>query len=190
MFGNIYEGRHGRREWRPRHKEMLQIVERAAKLQDVADKPKERPYLVSFLAAAGRIVYYGAAAVLIVTIGLLFVSAVTSILAVFEAGPLETALTVLDRVLLIFIFVELLNTVEILVREREILAEPFLLIGLIAVVRRILLVTAEIEQSLGTETFQYQLIELGVLTALVVVLTIALYFAGRMRSFRQGTESS
>jgi len=57
-------------------------------------------------------------------------------------------------------------------------------------VRRILLVTAEIEQSLGTETFQYQLIELGVLTALVVVLTIALYFAGRMRSFRQSTESS
>jgi hypothetical protein len=42
-------------------------------------------------------------------------------------------------VLLIF------NTIGIVVREREIVAEPFLLIGLIAVVRRILLVRAEAE---------------------------------------------
>ena len=64
-------------------------------------------------------------------------------LAVFDAGTLKAALTVLDRMLLILIFVELLNTIEVIVQEREIVAEPFLLIGLIAVVRRILLVTAE-----------------------------------------------
>ena len=47
-----------------------------------------------------------------------------------EIGPLKAALTVLDRVLLISIFVELLTTVQVLVREREIDAEPFLLIAL------------------------------------------------------------
>ena len=52
---------------------------------------------------------------------------------------MDTALLVLDRVLLIFIFVELLDTIGIFVRENEIIAEPFLLIGLIAVVRCILL---------------------------------------------------
>ncbi len=140
---------------------------------------EERPLLVKILYQAEKVVYYGAALALLVTVGMLFFSVGTSMLAVFETGPLETALVILDRVLLIFIFVELLNTIEIIVREREIVAEPFLLIGLIAVVRRILLVTAEAEQTLGTDQFPYLLMELGVLTALVISLVVALYFTRR-----------
>jgi uncharacterized membrane protein (DUF373 family) len=87
-------------------------------------------------------------------------------------------------VLLIFIFVELLNTIEIIVRENEIVAEPFLLIGLIAVVRRILLVTAEAEQNLAQENFQNLVLELGVLTALVISLAGALYITRRMEGRR------
>jgi uncharacterized membrane protein (DUF373 family) len=131
-------------------------------------------------------VYYGAAFALLVTVGVLFVSAGASLLAVFEAGPLETALAVLDRVLLIFIFVELLNSIEVVVRENEILAEPFLLIGLIAVVRRILLVTAEAERA-TPEEFLNLVLELGVLTALVISLAAALYFTRRIeRRDREG----
>jgi hypothetical protein len=47
-----------------------------------------------------------------------------------------------------------LNTIGIFVRENEIVAGPFLLVGLIAVVRRILLLTAEAEQTIGTQEFQ------------------------------------
>ena len=64
-------------------------------------------------------------------------------------------------------------------REREILAKPFLLIGLIAVVRRILLVTAEAGQTVDQETFLNLVTELGVLTALVISLAAALYFTRR-----------
>jgi uncharacterized membrane protein (DUF373 family) len=53
------------------------------------------------------------------------------------------------------------NTIGIVVREREIVAEPLLLIGLIAVVRRILLVTAEAEQTIGTKKLLNLVIELG-----------------------------
>ena len=120
--------------------------------------------------------YYGAALFLLATIGLLFFSTVESFLKVGETGALGTALEVLDKVLLIFIFAELLSTISTIVRENEIMAEPFLLIGLIAVVRRILAVTASIEQSLGTPEFQSLLVELGVLTVLVVALAGALYF--------------
>jgi hypothetical protein len=60
----------------------------------------------------------------------------------------------------------------------------FLLVGLIAVVRRILLVTAEIERA-SAEGFQNMVIELGVMTGLVVVLTVALYFTRRMRLSEQ-----
>lgn len=142
--------------------------------------PERRSWLVTLLNHSERVIYYGAAFALLVTVGMLFVSAGMALLAVFETGPLETALTILDRVLLIFIFVELLNTIQIFVRENEIVAGPFLLIGLIAVVRRILLLTAEAEQTLGTQEFQNLVIELGVLTALVISLSAALYFTRRM----------
>jgi hypothetical protein len=68
------------------------------------------------------------------------------------------------------------------------IAEPFLLVGLIAVVRRILLLTAEIEQA-SAEEFQNMLIELGVMTGLVIVLTGALYFTRRMRLSEKERES-
>jgi uncharacterized membrane protein (DUF373 family) len=143
---------------------------------------ERKPWLVTLLNYSEKVTYYGAALALLVTVGMLFVSVGASLLAVLEAGPLETALTILDRVLLIFIFVELLNTIEIFVRENEIVAGPFLLVGLIAVVRRILLLTAEAEQTIGTQEFQNLIIELGVLTVLVISLAAALYFTNRMES--------
>jgi uncharacterized membrane protein (DUF373 family) len=146
--------------------------------------PEKRPLLATILNYAEKVVYYGAAVALILTVGMLFFSLGQSLLAVFETGPLETALTILDRVLLIFIFVELLNTIEIIVQEREIVAEPFLLIGLIAVVRRILLVTAQTEHGLGPEGFLNLVMELGVLTALVISLAVALYLTRRMEGRR------
>jgi uncharacterized membrane protein (DUF373 family) len=156
---------------------------------DEGGGPERQPLLVTLLNYSEKVVYYGAAFALLVTIVMLFVSVGTALLAVFEVGPLDTALLVLDRVLLIFIFVELLDTIGIFVRENEIIAEPFLLIGLIAVVRRILLVTAEAEQTIGTAEFPNLILELGVLTALVISLSFALYFTRRtsgQRSRRSG----
>lgn len=141
--------------------------------------------LSDFIGLSERIVYYGAAFFLLVTVGVLFASTAGSFLNVIETGPLDTALEVLDKVLLIFIFAELLSTIGTILRENEIRAEPFLLIGLIAVVRRILTVTASIEQSLGTPRFDNLLIELGVLTALVLTLAGALYFTRRSERTRE-----
>lgn len=134
---------------------------------------------IAALGLSEKVVYYAAAVFLLVTVVMLFVSAGASVLRVMEAGPLESALEVLDKVLLIFIFAELLRTIITVVEEREIRVEPFLIVGLIAVVRRILAVTVSIEQSLGTPDFNALLIELGVLTALVLALTGALYLTSR-----------
>jgi uncharacterized membrane protein (DUF373 family) len=122
---------------------------------------------------------------------MLVVSAAMIMLEVSEAGVLETVLGVLDRLLLAFIFVELIDTVRVTLTERGIfIAEPFLLVGLIAVVRRILLLTAQLEQVASTEKLQSMLIELGVMTGLVIVLTLALYLTRRMRLSEQELESS
>jgi len=90
--------------------------------------------------------------VLLATVGVLFVSTGADLLAVREQGTLQTALTVLGRVLLIFIFVELLHTIVVAVAgEQRFAAEPFLLVGMIAVVRSILLVLAEAERTTPEE---------------------------------------
>jgi uncharacterized membrane protein (DUF373 family) len=153
----------------------------------VAHEPNQRN-LPSILNAAERIVYYVVVLVLLLSIGMIFFSVGSSVLQIWQLGVLETVLAILDRVLLIFIFVELLNTVEVTIREREIVAEPFLLIGLIAVVRRILLVTAQLERVVNPEEFQTLLIELGVLTALVIVLSSAIYLIRRTQLFERESD--
>lgn len=121
--------------------------------------------LLSILDAVERIIYYFVALALVVPVVMLFVSTAMSMLQVSEVGILQTVLAVLDRVLLVFILVELLDTIKIIRREHGIIAEPFLLVGLIAVVRRILLVTAQIEQATGTDEFRNLLADLGVMGA-------------------------
>lgn len=143
------------------------------------EERKTEPRLAGVISAAERGVYYGAALFLFATIAMVFYSAGASVFRIAEVGPLGTALEVLDKMLLVFIFAELLGTISTVVREREVSAEPFLLIGLIAVVRRVLAVTVSIENSLGTPEFDRLLAELGVLTVLVISLAAALYFTRR-----------
>jgi uncharacterized membrane protein (DUF373 family) len=143
------------------------------------------------LDAFERIAYLAIALALSVPIAMLVVSAAMRMLEVSEVGALETALAVLDRLLLAFIFVELIDTIRITITERGVfIAEPFLLVALIAVVRRILLLTAGLEQVESTEEFQKMLTELGVMTGLIIVLTISLYFTRRMRLSEKKRESS
>jgi uncharacterized membrane protein (DUF373 family) len=93
------------------------------------------------------------------------------------AGALaENVVMLLDRILLIIIFVEVLYTVQVSFRQRVLQPGPFLVVGLIAVTRRILVLTAELPK-LAKENgvlFQNAMIELGLLTVLIVALVISL----------------
>ena len=93
------------------------------------------------------------------------------------AGTLsENIVFVLDRILLIIIFVEVLYTVQVSFRQHTLQPEPFLVVGLIAVTRRILVLTAELSK-LAKETpsgFYNSMIELGLLTVLIVALVVCL----------------
>ena len=70
------------------------------------------------------------------------------------------------------------------------IAEPFILVGLITVMRSILLLTANLKQVQGVADAQGLLFQLGVLSLLVIVLTGALYFARRMRMSEKEREIS
>jgi uncharacterized membrane protein (DUF373 family) len=98
----------------------------------------------------------------------------------------ENIVFLLDRILLIIIFVEVLYTVQVSFRQHILQPEPFLVVGLIAVTRRVLVLTAEMSK-LAKETqagFYNAMIELGLLTILVVALVLCL------RMLRQQDRSS
>jgi hypothetical protein len=72
--------------------------------------------------------------------------------------------------------VEILYTVQVSLREHTLAPEPFLVVGLIAGIRRILVLTAEFSEMVeeGGDTFRNAMLELGLLTVLVLALVGAL----------------
>jgi uncharacterized membrane protein (DUF373 family) len=95
-------------------------------------------------------------------------------------SAVSIGVVLLDRVLLTLIVAELLHTLRLAVLRGEIVVEPFLYVGLIAVVRRILIITAELEGlAPGGRALTNQLLELGLLGILTLALAVAVYLVRR-----------
>ncbi|HEX9244248.1 MAG TPA: phosphate-starvation-inducible PsiE family protein [Anaeromyxobacter sp.] len=119
------------------------------------------------------VVYVALGLLLALTVGALLVRGGVDLVRAIAAGvEVRTVVVLLDRILLALMVVELLYTLQVSFREHALVPEPFLLLALIASVRRILVITAEF----GAQTrpdpmlFQQVMWELGLLTALIVVL--------------------
>lgn len=82
---------------------------------------------------------------------------------------------VLDETLLVFVVVELLHTVRITLRDHTLAAEPFLIVGLIAGVRRILILTASSDTVHSGPDFVVYWVQLLLLIVLVVAMVVALF---------------
>jgi len=83
---------------------------------------------------------------------------------------------ILDQLLLVLMIVEILYTVQISFREHALMPEPFLVVGLIAGIRRVLVITAELSNvgQQDPETFRRAMLELGLLTLMILALVGAL----------------
>lgn len=73
---------------------------------------------------------------------------------------------------MLFIVAELLHTVRLTIRNQTLDAEPFLVVGLIAGIRKVLIVTAEAEKSFR---WNVEGIELLILAGLILVMATAAY---------------
>jgi uncharacterized membrane protein (DUF373 family) len=91
----------------------------------------------------------------------------------------DSGLFLLDRVLLLFIIAELLYTLRLVDVGGQILVEPFLFIGVIAVVRRILVIAAELEGADTDDALHNFLIEVGALAGLAFVLVLSIFLLRR-----------
>lgn len=95
-------------------------------------------------------------------------------------SAVNTGIVLLDRILLLLIVAELIHTLRFVVLRGTIVVEPFLFVGLIAVVRRVLIVTAELERlSPSGRELTNQLLQLGLLGFLALALAVAIYLVRR-----------
>jgi uncharacterized membrane protein (DUF373 family) len=145
------------------------------------DLPKSpqpaRAWVARVFTAVEDVIYVGLGILLAGSSFILLVNGLISFGQNLLAGSLATNIvSLLDRILLILLVVELLYTVQVSFRERILVPEPFLLVGLIAVIRRVLVLTAELAQVHDTpdEVFRRFIMELGILTLMIVALVASL----------------
>jgi uncharacterized membrane protein (DUF373 family) len=91
-------------------------------------------------------------------------------------GPfIRQVLVLLSGLLLVFIFTELIGTLRVVIATREVKAEPFLIVGIVAAIRRVIVIGAEAEYAIGTPRFRDVLLEIAVLAGTVLVLGVTVF---------------
>jgi uncharacterized membrane protein (DUF373 family) len=100
-----------------------------------------------------------------------FVHTVSSGKVLSAASFSGAAVTLLDEVLLVLILIEILHTVVLSLRSHRLLAQPFVVVGLVAVIRKLLFVLSG-EKTVSTSV-------LALLIALVAVLILGLIALSR-----------
>ena len=81
----------------------------------------------------------------------------------------------LSNLLLVFIVTEIVHTVRAVIDEKIIVAEPFLLVGIVAAIRRMVVLSAEAQDLLGKPEFGDAMLELGVLGGIVFLLGLTVF---------------
>jgi uncharacterized membrane protein (DUF373 family) len=79
-------------------------------------------------------------------------------------------LELLSGLLLVFIFTELITTIRVVIARRQVVVEPFLFVGIVAAIRRLIVISAEAENLLGTAQFRDVILEIGILAGTVLLL--------------------
>lgn len=147
-----------------------------------------RRFIVQGLSLVEDIVYVGLGVLLaIAAFSLLILALKDAGVAIWNHSFGAQVVGLLDQILLVLLIVELLYTVQVSFREHALLAEPFLVVALIASIRRILIVTAEISKlpEANETVFRHSMYELVVLTVLVLVLVGSLIMLQRHGRERQ-----
>jgi uncharacterized membrane protein (DUF373 family) len=102
----------------------------------------------------------------------------------------KAVVDVIDRLLVVLLLVEILHTVRISIRSHTLVTEPFLVVGLIATIRRMLVITLDASNLTsaanwandGQAKLRASMLELGLLGAIVIVLVISIHILRKSQS--------
>lgn len=137
--------------------------------------------LIGWMESAERGLYWTVGLALILGAAVFLGYTVWEAATAFLGGSVAHAiLHLFDRSLLVLMLAQIVYTTLSFLRQGALQVEPVLVVGIIAVVRRILVVTAVMggtlrEAGSTAETFREIVLELGLLALTVLALAIAVY---------------
>lgn len=85
----------------------------------------------------------------------------------------------LSNLLLVFIVTEIVHTIRAVIDEKILVAEPFLIVGIVAAIRRMVVLSAEAQDLLGKPTFTDAMLEMALLGGMVVLLGLTVFLLRR-----------
>jgi hypothetical protein len=154
----------------------------ASAVKDKGEQPQltgPRLWFTTIFSRAEDIVYCGLGLLLSIGALALLVTEMVSLAEHIAQGEISDVIVpLLDQLLLIVILVELLFTIKVSFREHVLEPSPFLVVALVAVSRRVIVLSAELSKLIkeGEQVFQSALMELG----LLILSAVALVFCLRM----------
>jgi uncharacterized membrane protein (DUF373 family) len=162
------------------------------------ERDAKEPQRVTRLGESADRVFHQVELVAYILLGLLLAAAAVAgmggtamlLLHSFQANADADSLVIaIDRLLFVLMVIEILHTVRVSFRSGTLVAEPFLVVGLIASIRRVLVITLESSQanqygkwsSEGQMLLHSTLLELLVLGSLILVMVVSIYLLRRSR---------
>jgi len=140
-------------------------------MASMMDERTRRARADRVMALAEDVVYIGIAVLLLISAFALLAKAVDELFDLFDDFATDPLVEVLDTLLLVFVFIELLSAVRTTLTKRELVAEPFLIVGIIASIKEIVVLSVKAAETIGEgEPFSDQLWQIGVLGGVVLLL--------------------
>ena len=122
-------------------------------------------------------IYLAAGFILVIAAaGLILIGVVEMIGFVIDGNYIRAMIQLLDRILLVLMVAEVVYTIGRITRTQMLEVAPFLIVGTIAAVRRILIITAETTGhfKIDDPTFQAAMAEMVVLAFMIFLFAVAM----------------
>ena len=137
---------------------------------------------------AERGIYWAVGALLIVVAVVFLVFIILSNFPLYFRGEFATAtIKLFDQALLTLMIAQIVYTTVAFLKVGVLQVEPILVVGIIASVRRILVLTALMSGTAGKVgaglSFREDMVEIGLLSLTVLILAIAIYLVRKSKSF-------
>ena len=145
---------------------------------ETADHDRPTDWIDRAMHVGEGVVYAVVGVLLVVAAGMTLVAVGYELFNELDKGTLDAVTAALDGLLLVFILVELLGAVRATVRERKLVAEPFLVVGIIASIKEIVVASLKAGDLRG-DAHTESMVEVGVLAGVTLLLGLTSFLVRR-----------
>ncbi len=140
-----------------------------------------KKFNIDSLIVIENIIYFIVAILLLASVILLVYNEILSFPAFFKAeNQVQTIIEIISKTLLLIMVLEILYTIRITIKEHVLCAEPFLIVGLIAAIRRILIIS--VETAYYQEKINMYMLEISVLSGMILIFVISLVLLKKIKN--------